>query len=303
MTVVFDNSSPGDVADILWSNGMADNVGLIEHGTGRTYRCHELRSAAERVAAELRSLGLRSCEPVAVVGDNGAEFMAAYHGTLLAGGVAQPLDPHGTKAEWRSQLENSGALVALSTTSTRQRFTETPVAHVVAVGDGGDLGWDELLEGGTVHFGSPLVRERPAVLLSTGDPASGYSLLTQHTVVTTATRTARLHGLTAHDVVLCTTPFWDSYGMCVVMNPAMRAGSTLVTMPNRFSATDLLRAVELHRITVAYLAPPLLVDLVREAGTGHHDTSSLRLVCSRGEVPREVAETCSARFGVPVVER
>src|SRR5689334_3900965 len=95
----------GNLAESVWRNATSGSTALIEHGTGRSHRYDEVAPAVERFAAALRSRLQGPDEVVALVCDNTAEFVVAYHGTLLAGGVVLPLEPLGTAEEWQPVLE------------------------------------------------------------------------------------------------------------------------------------------------------------------------------------------------------
>jgi acyl-CoA synthetase (AMP-forming)/AMP-acid ligase II len=204
---------------------------------------------------------------------------------LFAGGVVVPLDP----AESASRTT-----FAIGTAATLG-----PAAHVVD--------WaDVLAEESTrpAREGSAAGCDRAALLLS----SSGTMGVPKQVVLTHRNLAANLaqihlvHRLTARDVVLGLTPFRHIYGMQMAMNPTLRAGGTLVTVPTPFSATDLLDVVERRRITVAYLVPSVLAELARH-NNASRDTSSLRLVFSGGApLPPAVAKACTELLKVPVVQ-
>src|SRR5207245_2082574 len=55
---------------------------------------------------------------------NGAEYLAAFYGTLLAGGVAVPLPPNVEASRLARTAEMCGAEVVLTTTEVAARRTE-----------------------------------------------------------------------------------------------------------------------------------------------------------------------------------
>ena len=281
-----------NLADLVWAAPRSDRVALLDHATGRSYRYAELRNAAERCVAALARRGLQPGDAVALVFGNSAEFVSAYYGVLLAGGVVVPLDPIGTADEWGAVLSLSGTGFVIGMAGTT-----APAAHVI--------GWNEILAEDSVRPRFAAGGEQAALLLS----SSGTQGLPKQVILTHRNLTANLtqidlvHQLTARDVVLGLTPFRHIYGMQMAMNPTLRAGGTLVTVSTPFSATDLLDVVERRRITVAYLVPSVLAELTRCRDVQQYDTTSLRLVFSGGApLPPAVAEACTELLKVPVVQ-
>lgn len=86
------------------------------------------------------------------------------------------------------------------------------------------------------------------------------------------------------------------------MNGGLAFGATVVTMP-RFDLATYLRALQDHRVTRAYVAPPIVVALAKHPSVEGHDLSALRFVFS-GAAPldAELAALASQRLGVPVAQ-
>jgi acyl-CoA synthetase (AMP-forming)/AMP-acid ligase II len=84
------------------------------------------------------------------------------------------------------------------------------------------------------------------------------------------------------------------------MNMGLYAGATIVTMP-RFDLESFLRIVQEHRITLAYLVPPIVLALAKHPLVAQYNLSSIRSIWS-GAAPlgAELAETCGVRVGCSV---
>ncbi|KOV83932.1 AMP-binding protein [Nocardia sp. NRRL S-836] len=302
-----------NLAESVWQDTTSRRTALIEHSSGRSYRYPELKQAVERFAAALRPRLHGPDEVVALVCDNTAEFVVAYHGTLLAGGVVLPLEPLGTPEEWQPVLERCRAAHVVTSAKAWRQLSALPsaasVRSVVVVdelpsGDG-TISWHRWLDGLAADASPAAGDERPA-LLATSSGSLGLPkqiVLTHRNLVSNLDQIDAVHRLTADDVVLATTPFRHIYGMQMAMNPTLRAGGTLVTVHTPFSVSDLVEVIETRKVTVAYLVPSLLAELARLGGTGGRDTSSLRLVYSGGApLPADVARSCARVLGVPVVQ-
>ena len=81
------------------------------------------------------------------------------------------------------------------------------------------------------------------------------------------------------DVLLAVLPYFHIYGLTVNMNFALARGATVVTMA-RFDLAAFLETIERHRVTRAFLVPPILLALAKHPLVDRHDLSSLDLIVS-----------------------
>jgi acyl-CoA synthetase (AMP-forming)/AMP-acid ligase II len=104
------------------------------------------------------------------------------------------------------------------------------------------------------------------------------------------------------DVLIGCLPFFHIYGMQVIMNQALRAGATIVTMP-RFDLDAYLDLHERYGVTRAYVVPPIALALAKHPAVDGRDLASLRLVMS-GAAPlgAELSERLAERLGCFVMQ-
>jgi acyl-CoA synthetase (AMP-forming)/AMP-acid ligase II len=90
--------------------------------------------------------------------------------------------------------------------------------------------------------------------------------------------------------------------MTVIMNQGLRAGATIVTMP-RFDLEQFLDLIERHRVTRAYVVPPIALALGKHPAVEGRDLSSLRTIMS-GAAPLggDLAEQVAARVVTKVIQ-
>jgi acyl-CoA synthetase (AMP-forming)/AMP-acid ligase II len=84
-------------------------------------------------------------------------------------------------------------------------------------------------------------------------------------------------------------------GMQVLMNLGLRAGATIVTMP-RFDVEQFLQLHQEHRLTRAFVAPPMVVALAKHPIIEEYDLSALETVFS-GAAPRVPTSPTKPRAG------
>ncbi|MEX0428407.1 class I adenylate-forming enzyme family protein [Nocardioides sp. DS6] len=119
-----DYPSAATVGDVLAGSARRypDHVALRDGGLALTYA--ELYDAARRLATGLRERGVERGETVALHLPNSAWFTVGYYGILLAGAVVTPLNPSLPPTVLRDQLEESGAVAAMTHPTTIRALAE-----------------------------------------------------------------------------------------------------------------------------------------------------------------------------------
>ncbi|RPK46074.1 Long-chain-fatty-acid--CoA ligase [Streptomyces sp. ADI92-24] len=103
--------------------------------------------------------------------------------------------------------------------------------------------------------------------------------------------------------ILAVLPFFHIYGLTALMNAPLRTGATVVVLP-RFDLAQFLAAIEKHRITGLYVAPPIVLALAKHPVVDRYDLSSLEyVVSSAAPLDAELAAACSRRLGLPPVRQ
>jgi len=132
-----------------------------------------------------------------------------------------------------------------------------------------------------------------AVLQYTG----GTTGVSKGTMLTHRNLVANVHQCVAWDpelregeeVILCTLPFFHSYGMTVDMNYGIRTGSALVLIPNPRDLKMVLKAITKHRATLFPGVPAMYIALINhpDVKSGKMDITSIR-ACLSGAAPLPV---------------
>ena len=99
-------------------------------------------------------------------------------------------------------------------------------------------------------------------------------MLTHRNLVSNIEQTLGTVELQEDDAFVAVLPFFHIYGMQVLMNMGLRAGATIVTMP-RFDLEQFLSLHQEHRLTRAFVAPPMVVALAKHPVVDNYDLSAL----------------------------
>jgi long-chain acyl-CoA synthetase len=289
-----------------------DKPALIFQDKPITYA--ELDAHVDRISAGIAALGIKPGDRVALLVQNTPHFVYSYVAISRAGAVTVPLNTMFTAEEVSYIVGDSEAraiIVAEPFLPAVEGLRETlpMLEHVVVVGDRAPIGamTCEQLEGA----GGPVpdVAESPDDLAclpytsgTTGKPKG--AMLTHGNLTANLDQMSKVPTLAvrADDVVLLVLPLFHIYALNVILGLTMREGATAV-LQERFDPSTAFDAIERHRVTLLFGAPPMFVAWLNTAGADKRDLSSVRVAVSgAAPLPGAVLEDFQRRFGVTILE-
>jgi acyl-CoA synthetase (AMP-forming)/AMP-acid ligase II len=289
--------------------GRADQAALVDGPTGRTLTYGQLAGGVRAVAAGLAGRGFGKGEVFAIYSPNVPEYALAFYGVSAAGGINTTISPLYTTEELSRQLGDAKARFLLTVPpfldKARQAAAASGVEEVFVLGEGGGATpFASLLAGGD----PPAVDLDPAsdlVALPYSSGTTGLNkgvMLTHHNLVANLCQGEPVLLAGEGERLIAVLPFFHIYGLVVLMAAAVARGSTLVTMP-RFELEEFLRLLQEHRITRAYVAPPIVLALAKHPLVDKYDLSSLRSIFS-GAAPLDASleRACAERLGCEVIQ-
>lgn len=102
------------------------------------------------------------------------------------------------------------------------------------------------------------------------------------------------------DKIMAFLPFFHIYGLTCLLHQAMYAGRQLIVM-ERFDLPKFCGLIQEHKVTYAYVVPPVVLLLAKHPVVDQYDLSSLRMLNS-GAAPltQELVQSLYGRIKVPV---
>ncbi|SHN34707.1 AMP-binding protein [Cryptosporangium aurantiacum] len=281
---------------------------LIDGATGEEISFGDLVDQVRSLAAGLLASGIGRGDVVALVSHNQPRYAVAFHAVLAAGATVTPMSPLATEEEMARQLRASGAVLAFASAAAAPTLhgaarSSVPLDVVVLE----EAAFDESVADGERALATgarlPRVGNDGVALLpyssGTGGTPKGV-MLTHRNLVAALAQHAPLYRLTNDDVCAAVLPYYHIYGTTMILNYALRAGATQVTLP-RFDLSGYLGLVERHRVSRGHFAPPLVLALANAPEVDAHDLSSLRLaMCGAAPLDVAVAARATARTGAPI---
>jgi acyl-CoA synthetase (AMP-forming)/AMP-acid ligase II len=288
---------------------LGEKVAIVEAGGGRSYTYAELASNASKLGAGLAARGFGKGDVMAILAPNLPEYPIAFLGVSAVGGVNTTLNPLFTADEISSQLRDSRARFLLTVPSLVEKAKEAAdksgVKEIFVIGEAeGTVPFASLLAGGVAPE-THIDPEEDLVALPYSSGTTGFSkgvMLTHRNLVANLAQAGSVIRIGEDEKIIAVLPFFHIYGMTVIMNGSLYNGATLVTMP-RFELEPFLQAIQDHRITRLFLAPPIVVALAKHPAVDKYDLSSVKVVFS-GAAPldAEIARMCGDRLGCRVIQ-
>ncbi|MGV9986417.1 4-coumarate--CoA ligase family protein [Streptomyces olivaceus] len=283
---------------------------LIDGTDGTTLTYEQVDRFHRRVAAALAETGVRKGDVLALHSPNTVAFPLAFYAATRAGASVTTVHPLATAEEFAKQLSDARA---------RWIVTVSPLLDTARRAAGLAGGVREIL----VCDSAPGHRSLVDMLASTApepevavDPAEDvaalpYSsgttgtpkgvMLTHRQIATNLAQLEPSMPSAPGDRVLAVLPFFHIYGLTALMNAPLRLGATVVVLP-RFDLEQFLAAIQNHRITSLYVAPPIVLALAKHPLVADYDLSSLKyIVSAAAPLDARLALACSRRLGLPPV--
>lgn len=288
---------------------LGDKPALIDGPSGRTITYAELDRGTRALAAGLASRGFEKGDSFAIYMPNVPEYALAFHGVARAGGKATTANPLYTPRELKHQLDDSEAKYLLTVEpmleTAKKAAEEKGDVEVFVLGDvDGEAPFTDLLGDPDDAPEPEIDPERLAVLPyssgTTGLPKG--VMLTHANLVANLVQIQEAFAIKEEDSLVGVLPFFHIYGQTVIMNQGLRAGATIVTMP-RFDLEQFLDLIQEHKVSLAYVVPPIALALAKHPAVDSRDLSSIKTIMS-GAAPLgpELSDKVAERIDCNVIQ-
>lgn len=287
-----------------------DLPALVDGTDGTTLTYEQVDRFHRRIAAALAEAGVRKGDVLALHSPNTVAFPTAFYAATRAGATVTTVHPLATAEEFAKQLGDSAARWIITVSpllETARRAAELAGGvEEIFVCDSAS-GHRSLIDMLACSAPDPQIAIDPvedvaALPYSSGTTGVPKGVMLTHRQI--ATNLAQLEpAITAGpgDRILAVLPFFHIYGLTALMNAPLRRGATVVVLP-RFDLQTFLAAIQNHRITGLYVAPPIVLALAKHPAVAQYDLSSLRYVISAAApLDAGLAAACSARLNLPPV--
>lgn len=267
-----------------------DAPALVDGVAGTTLSYAGLDVFHRKVAAGFADAGVRKGDVVALHSPNTIAYPVAFYGATRAGASVTTVHPLSTPEEFAKQLRDSSANWIVTITPLVEAARAAAelaggVREIFVCDPAGTSGHRSLMDMLGTAAPEPRVAIDPAEDVAALPYSSGTTgtpkgvMLTHRNIATNLDQLQPVLPTGPGDRILAVLPFFHIYGLTALMNGPLRQGSTVVVLP-RFDLETFLAAIEKHRITHLYVAPPIVLALAKHPAVEGYDLSSLRHVIS-----------------------
>lgn len=289
------------------------------YGTTMTYEA--LLQASQAFAVSLQQVGVQKGDRVALVLPNCPQFIIAYYGILMVGGIVTQVNPMLVERELQYILHDSGAkaMVVLAALYPRAKAVqpETQVETVITVSlqpsatsFAPDITFETFLQNGMGQSLKP-VELRPsddvAILQYTGGTTgrSKGAMLTHRNLIANVIQSQEFF---KHELVpgqercLTVIPLFHVFGMTSCMNLSIYTGASMILLP-RFDLQEVLTTIRQEKPTFFPGVPTMYVALTNFPNVESYGIDSIR-TCNSGSAPMpvELLKEFERKTGAKILE-
>ncbi|KAF3916651.1 S-dihydroxybenzoyltransferase [Dactylellina cionopaga] len=275
-----------------------DRVMHVDAKTGRELTFADVAARSKDLGIGLRTLwGWKKGDVMAVFTFNNIESPLLTWGVLWAGGVLSPANPGYTLDELVYQLKNCEAK-AITTQAevlplVKEAATRVGIPHdrILIIGDTKVQGFTHITQLKNMSHREIKITRRPKfdpekdlafLVYSSGTTGLPKGVMLSHKNIVANI----LQGTTAENVlksgedsVIGFLPFFHIYGLTCIMHFSFYKGIKLIIM-ERFDLEGFCRLVQDHKVTFAYVVPPVVLALAKHPIVSKYDLSSIKMMNS-----------------------
>ena len=236
---------PASVVEAFARNAKGSPEKLCLRFEGEDWSYGRLHGRARAFAAALGSWGLRSGERIALFLGNHPDFLAAYLGAHLAGGVVVPVNKSYQRTELRHIFNDAGVRLCVTDGEGRpelERVRRDLPALERVVERGEDL--DTFLgDAGALDPAMPRGEDRALIAYTSGTTGrSKGTMLLHRNLVGNAEAICSAWRWTAEDHLLLTLPLFHSHGLMVGAHGTLLTGAS-AELRRGFDAAEVYEAI------------------------------------------------------------
>jgi acyl-CoA synthetase (AMP-forming)/AMP-acid ligase II len=286
-----------NVGDMLTrtASRLPDALAIVDGELRLTYA--EFNARVNRLAHGLQSRGYARGDALAITSANRAEFLVTYYACAKLGVVAVPTNLGWTQPETAYALAHSGARGVVVERQRIELIRIAPAADVFVLGE---PSFDELSRGTDQSEPVAHVEDRDPLqyLYTSGTTSAPKGVVTSHLAAYIESLGGAIDKqLRREERMACVMPLFHVAQLNTFCTMLVATGAASVLMRG-FDADAWLDTVERERITLAFLLPMMIRELLGRPDIRSRDLSSLRLmIYAMAPMPQHELELAIEIFG------
>ncbi|KAL5326989.1 hypothetical protein ACEPPN_004678 [Leptodophora sp. 'Broadleaf-Isolate-01'] len=288
----------------------------VDAESSRQYTFQDVKDTAMAFGHALRSKwNWQKGDVVGFYSPNCVDTPVLTFGTLWAGGIVSPANPASSAQELAFQLKDSGAKALITQISSLKIALEAakmaglPQNRILLMGDEKTGGITHMQDFIASARNTPrLERQVPAntdlsfLVYSSGTTGlpKGVMLTHRNIVANTLMTDVGSAELSVGDVLIAALPLYHIYGLALLIVHSIHRGAKVVVMP-AFEPQAFLGAIQKHKVTFAYLVPPIILLLAKSPIVDNYDLRSVKMIASAAApLTLDLIEAVWKRLNIPI---
>lgn len=268
-----------------------------------TWSYRSLLDAAHRISNQLLSNPeYKPGNRVILLVPNSIEYIAAFYGILMSGGVVVPLPANTESGTLQKILESTEAIYIISTPQVLSRHSELEGLPCDVIPE--EVVRKKLSPTAQIKSTETNTDPLAAIFFTAGSSGTPKGVMLSHSnLISNAQSIQEYLELKADERPLCVLPFHHAFGNSVLQSHIL-LGSHLVLDANTLFPESIVKAVKQHRCTSLSAVPDLFRILLERTSFQKTDLPTLRyLSVAGGALPHQLSMEISqciapARFYV-----
>ncbi|MBV9439527.1 MAG: AMP-binding protein, partial [Candidatus Eremiobacteraeota bacterium] len=262
----------------------------------------ELRDASLRVAAGLRTAGVRPGDRIAIYSENRPGFVYAYLGGLRAGAIVVPVNVLYRTSDLEHVLADAEPRAVCVSPTSAQYVAARPGCAILDLSEierwAGDVHGARIADPAEPHG------EDPAILIYTSGTTgrSKGAILTHGNLAAIGEQLVEAWRWTPADTLLLTLPLFHVHGLGAGLNGTLVAGGR-VLLRERFDAAMVIAELASGEATMFFGVPTMYVRILERADPGERFGRVRLFVSGSAALPAPIFEEFERRFGSAILER
>ena len=257
------------------------------------------------LATELKGLGIRKGDRVALLLPNGVDFVVSYFAVVVMGAVVVPLNDHYQRNELHYFISSCGVSLLITSEDYSElchQILSGPLSHcrLCFVNDFKDTSQEGVASVNDLK--SEIVPDSAVMYqFSSGSTGKPKIIARTHTnLLFELNSFMSTLGITNESRFIGVAPFSHVNGLMRSMMASIRAGATLYTLP-KFERRSVAGLIEANRISMFIAVPFMFIMLAQSKFKRKPDFSSLRFcISASAPMPKKFNLEFYEKFGIYV---
>jgi len=271
--------SPSTVLSTASANWTYENLLIASNAIARRLKSHPQFARGARVVLLL---------------PNSIEYVAAFYGTLMAGGIVVPLSPTTEKQTLDRILASTEAVSIIVASGAKRSPSDLGVAEIRHESLRNFSQADAIAP---IELANADLDDLAVILFTSGSTGKPKGVMLSHrNLIANARSIQQYLQIDESDKPLCVVPFYHAFGNSVLQSHVL-AGATLVLDGKTLFPETVVAAIEKHQATSLSAVPDMIRFLLERTSLGRTRFPSLKYVAvAGGPLPYERAMELSKRI-------